>query len=135
MAEWIVVITPFSTPNKSSSTLITGTIALVVHEAADTMLCCTDRLASFTPKTIVASISLSAGCENKTRFAPAARCFCAFARHVNEPEHSSTISTLCFFQSSASRDSCADSAMLSPLTISELSCNSTEPGNRPCVES
>jgi hypothetical protein len=68
------VIVPLSIEKDASRAAMTGTMPLVVQEAADTMRCSGARVSSLTPNTIVASTSGSAGWENSTRPAPAARC-------------------------------------------------------------
>src|SRR4030065_2565748 len=89
---------PFSRPQLSARTLLTGARQLVVHEALLRMLCFSGSyVSSFTPKTKVAS-GFSAGAEMRTFFAPAVRCLLAPSRLVNKPVDSTARYTPMSFQ-------------------------------------
>ena len=80
-------------PNASCSALTTGARQFVVQDAFETILCSALRMSSFTPSTIVASISSFAGADRRTRFAPAFRCISICSRLRKTPVDSSTTST------------------------------------------
>ena len=96
----MVVISPFTMPKLSLSTFTTGAKQLVVQEALEIMQSEGFRVLSFTPQTMVASISPLAGAESKTFRAPAWICFSHSARLRKTPVDSKTSSVPKSFQGS-----------------------------------
>src|SRR5258707_6368072 len=97
----MVVISPFTIPHVSRSTLAVVDRQLVVQEALETMLCFFGSYWSWLIPKLTVTSGCFAGAEMITFLAPAERCFCAEARSVNRPLHSSTTSTFSAFHGSA----------------------------------
>ena len=91
-----------------------GARQLVVQEAFETMV--SDGLSVWwlTPKTMVLLTSCPPGAEMSTFFAPAFRCFCAFACVVKKPVHSNTISMFRACHGHVSGSLCWVSVMVFP---------------------
>ena len=82
---WIVVMSPLTMPNSSSSTLAIGARQFVVHEALEmTSWLPESYCRSLMPMTIVMS-SFFAGAEMMTFLAPASRCARALVASVKWP--------------------------------------------------
>jgi hypothetical protein len=100
-----VFIIAFFTSKLLQSTLITGAMQFVVHEAQEIISPAVAISSSFTPKTIVVAPSVPgpldasavllglAGADKITFLAPALICALALAGSLNTPVHSKTIST------------------------------------------
>ena len=80
-------------PKLSSRTFAIGAKQFVVHEALDTILSSGFKSSSFTPRTIVASISSFGGTVSNTFLAPAFRCLLRDSLSLKIPVDSITTST------------------------------------------
>src|SRR5690554_789828 len=84
---------PLTKPKLSSKTFAKGAKALVVHDAAETIVSDPSKISSLTLNTTVLTSSPVAGAETTTFLAPALMCKPAFSDDVNRPVDSKTTST------------------------------------------
>ena len=131
----MVVIIPLSSPMLSCMGLTSGARQLVVQDAFEITASSFERVSWLTPYTIVASMSVPAGAEITTFFAPALMCLLASSFFAKKPVHSSTTSTPSSPQGNCSGSLSAKTLISSPLTMSASSRASTVYGNGPCAVS
>ncbi len=117
------------------STLTIGARQLVVQEAFDRKTSLPVSSSSFTPMTIVASISSFAGAVRRTFFAPAVTCIWSFSRLVNTPVPSTTMSAPRSFHGSFEGSFSARTLICFPSTMMAPSAWETLPGYTPWTES
>ena len=123
-----VVIRPDLIPKLSSSTLAIGAKQFVVHDALETILSSGFKSLSFTPKTIVASISSLGGTVSNTFLAPADMCLLRDSLSLKIPVDSITTSTSNSFHGSSAGSfievsliTLSPTKRLSPSTCTSLS--------------